>query len=83
MFRYVKISTDDTISIVETDACPSLVDMQALVGGYLEGLTLVGAFAYLNEDGKSLDLAANRIMTTLAHRDEAIFPQDFIVGGAS
>ena len=54
----------------------SLEDMQAAVGGYIEGVQLKDGFMYCNEEGKLTGLPANRIATQLAQT----LPYDIIVG---
>ena len=62
----------------------SLEEAQAHVGGNIEGLSLPGAYAYINEDGKGLKLPLNVRATDFwiallagANRDSF---SDFIVG---
>lgn len=57
----------------------TLAELQALVGGYIEGLrTSDGHWVFVNEDGRYLDLPPNRAATLL------LYPRyrDVIVGDA-
>ena len=60
--------------------CPSLEEMQKIVGGYVERLSLADERAmYLNEDGKALNLPRNEMATFLGDL-AGIAADDFIVG---
>ena len=56
--------------------------LQMKVGGYVEaiGVPDTGVSLYLNEEGKLAGLPVNARANRLAHRHQAIFPSDFIVG---
>lgn len=77
------IKTDG--SVVETEPADgkmfTLEELQAIVGGYIEIIYLNDErLMVLNEDGKFQRLKRNQKATELAHRHNAIFASDFIVG---
>ena len=59
-------------------------EMVDVVGGYIEGVYLDGATAYVNEEGKLEGLPKNMSMNTyatnLAHAHNAIYSDDWIAG---
>ena len=55
-------------------------DMVSVVGGYIEGVYLDGATAYVNEEGKLHGLPKNEAATALAHAHNAIYGDDWIAG---
>ena len=56
----------------------SLVELQKLVGGYIEYIHLKGHILVVNEDGRLMNLPVNPGATQLARQ----FGYDFIVGDA-
>jgi hypothetical protein len=79
-----------TVGGIVTDhaGTPSLEDMQAAVGGYVNALPAMvrdgdGAVLFVNEDGKSLGMSANTVANNL-YRDYGLrlMPGDVIVGPA-
>lgn len=79
-FTYAIIHTNDTITWHTRDSAPEYDAMNAAVGGWLGGVPVEGVTAYVNEEGKLKGLSPNRIATALAHRDNAIYPIDYIAG---
>jgi len=64
-----------------TKAPPTLEEVQELVGGWVEMITLDNGDQMLfDEDGKLKGLPINEVATRLAR--PAIFDQDYIVGHA-
>jgi hypothetical protein len=55
-------------------------EMVGVVHGYIEGVYLDGATAYVNEEGKLEGLAKNEAATALAHAHNAIYGDDWIAG---
>ena len=55
-------------------------DMVSVVHGYIEGVYLDGATAYVNEEGKLQGLPKNEAATALAHTHNAIYGDDWIAG---
>ena len=80
MFMYAIIKADGTHSVHMADSAPAYDTLKAAVGGWLEGVPLVGVTAYVNEEGKIMGLPVNALATRLAHGDEAIYPHDTING---
>lgn len=80
MFTYAIIKADGTHSVQMSENAPDYDTLNRAVGGWLEGVALVGVTAYVNEEGKLKGLPVNALATRLAHRDEAIYPQDTING---
>jgi len=65
------------------DEMPTLDELQAAVGGYIEIISLGGGYyMIINEEGKIKDLPANYIATTIARHHNAIFDKDYIAGNA-
>jgi hypothetical protein len=59
----------------------SLVELQTIVGGYIEAVRLrSGAWMFVNEDGKRLGLPTNVVATTIAHERGYLPADDWIVG---
>ena len=80
MFICAVISSEGYV-IVRTLAEPITYDeMVDVVGGYIEGVYLDGATAYVNEEGKLEGLAKNEAATALAHAHNAIYGDDWIAG---
>ncbi len=81
MFTYVSIGWNGYSAIVINEAMPiSYEDLVSCVGGYIEGVYLDGATAYVNEEGKLQDLPRNEVATELAHAHNAIYTGDWIAG---
>ena len=63
------------------DGDSQLESLQELVGGYIEAIGLwPNVTAYLNEEGKLIDLPVNHTASRLALACEAIAPMDYIAG---
>ena len=74
-----KALTSDMFTATTTP--PSLAEMQAYVGGYVELVRVEGVgLGWLNEEGKIEGLALNSIGTLIAWATAAIYPSDCIVG---
>jgi len=58
----------------------SYEEMVDVVHGYIEGVYLDGATAYVNEEGKLQGLPKNMAATDLAHAHNAIYGDDWIAG---
>lgn len=58
----------------------SLEEMQNIVGGYIELISLKNGYMIVNEEGKIYNLPYNEYATDLAHKSRGIFPNDYIVG---
>jgi hypothetical protein len=73
------IKTDDTFEALEDI---SLHTLQEAVGGYIEMVYLQGTnlYAYVNEEGKMLDLPPNIFGTCIAASLGALQVGDFIRG---
>ena len=81
MFTYVSIGWNGYSAIVINEAMPiSYEDLVSCVGGYIEGVYLDGATAWVNEEGKLQDLPKNYVATDLAHAHNAIHTDDWIAG---
>lgn len=85
--EYAKLSADGEFTHIEGK--PSLDDMQAIVGGYVQAISVKrdGEFGpvavmWLNEEGKLQDppLRVNQQATRLAHASRAITYSDDIRG---
>ena len=68
--------------IEEHEGKPSLKDLQGAVGGFIEHVQLRHYDLWIDEEGKLNGKATNATATRLALRDEAIWPDDRIVGPA-
>lgn len=58
-------------------------DLNKAVGGYIEGIHFgdTGQFAYLNEDGKAMELPYNWLATVLCGKHKVgLLPDDYISG---
>lgn len=80
MFTYAIIKTDNKIEVFHSDVTPEYEVISQAVGGWIEGVSLEGVTAYINEEGKIISLPANSIATVIAHKDRAIMPWDIING---
>ena len=80
MFTYAVINSQGDVCIIKEPTPISYDDMVACVQGYIEGVYLDGASAYVNEEGKLEGLAKNEIATNLAHAHNAIYGDDWIAG---
>ena len=83
--KAIKISTDETIKVVEIDSGPTSMDrltcLQDQVGGLIEFLDVDGKLAaIINEEGKLKGLPYNLLGTMFAHQYCGLFSQDSIVG---
>ncbi len=66
---------------ITADEQHALRQLQGLVGGYIEGVTLRnGHMLYINEEGKLKGLPVNDVATDLAR--DVLSPWDVIVGDA-
>ena len=80
MFTCAVISSEGYV-IVNTLPEPLEYDeMVGVVHGYIEGVYLDGATAWVNEEGKLQDLPKNYVATDLAHAHNAIHTDDWIAG---
>ena len=80
MFICAVISNEGYV-IVRTLPEPITYDeMVSIVGGYIEGVYLDGATAYVNEEGKLEGLPKNTYATNLAWSHKAIYGDDWIAG---
>ncbi len=80
MFTYAVINSQGDVCIIKEPTPISYDDMVACVGGYIEGVYLDGATAYVNEEGKLQGLPKNEAATALAHAHNAIYGDDWIAG---
>tara|TARA_R110000822_G_scaffold328_4_gene1389 strand:- start:1529 stop:1870 length:342 start_codon:yes stop_codon:yes gene_type:complete len=81
MFTYVVLGWDNILTQVVNQPMPiSYKEMVECVGGYIEGVYLDGATAYVNEEGKLQGLHKNMFATDLAHAHNAIYGDDYIAG---
>ena len=72
----------DSISLHEDDAA-RLRQLQELVGGYIETVSLPGERCMvINENGKDGPHMINHTATAIAHEAESIMPSDYIAGVA-
>lgn len=71
--RALRIDPDGTVTEITVDGLDSL---QAVVGGYIEGVQLKDGYMYCNEEGKLIGLPVNPLATALAQT----LPYDVIVG---
>lgn len=72
----------DSISLPE-DEESRLRQLQDLVGGYIEAVSLPGErHMVINENGKDGPHMINHTATAIAHEAEAIMPSDYIAGVA-
>lgn len=65
---------------LEDDEIRRVAQLQKLVGGYLEVVALKNRYMVINENGKIERLEENPVATVVAHDDQAILPDDYIVG---
>ena len=80
MFTYAIIYANGTDSVFMSESSPDYNTLRKAVGGWIEGVALVGVTAYCNEEGKLEGLPVNALATRLAHTDKAIYPNDTING---
>jgi hypothetical protein len=80
VFTYAVINSQGDVCIIKEPTPISYDDMVACVGGYIEGVYLDGATAYVNEEGKLQGLPKNEAATALAHAHNAIYGDDWIAG---
>ncbi len=67
--------------LLPLDAKPRLRELQSLVGGCIEAVSLPdGRYMMLNENGKDGSHMINHTATAIAHEAEAIMPTDYIAG---
>ena len=72
----------DSISLPEDEEA-RLRQLQDLVGGYIEAVSLPGERRMIiNENGKDGPHMINHTATAIAHEAEAIMPTDYIAGVA-
>jgi hypothetical protein len=80
MFTYAVINSQGDVCIIEEPESIEYDEMVGVVRGYIEGVYLDGATAYINEEGKLEGLAKNEAATALAHAHNAIYGDDWIAG---
>ena len=81
MFTYVVLGWNGIFTqVVDQPECITYEEMVDCVGGYIEGVYLDGATAYVNEEGKLQGLRKNMAATDLAHAHNAIHGDDWIAG---
>jgi len=72
----------DSITLPSDDES-RLRELQSLVGGYIEAVSLPGdRYMALHENGKDGPHKINHTATAIAHEAEAIMPSDYIAGVA-
>lgn len=72
----------DSVPLPSDDE-PRLRELQSLVGGCIETVSLPGdRYMVLNENGKDGPHMINHTATEIAHEAEAIMPSDYIAGVA-
>ena len=72
----------DSVPLPSDDE-PRLRELQLLVGGCIETVSLPGdRYMVLNENGKDGPHMINHTATEIAHEAEAIMPSDYIAGVA-
>lgn len=79
----IRINADGTRGPIAPaiGAAFSLIELQGVVGGFIEGVRLRGGFwMFVNEDGKRLALPYNDLATQLARTDGFLPLDDYIVG---
>lgn len=72
----------DSVSLPEDEEA-RLRQLQELVGGYIEAVSLPGErYMVINENGKDGPHMINHTATAIAHEAEAIMASDYIAGVA-
>ena len=72
----------DSIYLLE-DEESRLRQLQGIVGGYIEALSLPGErYMVINENGKDGPHMINNTATAIAHEAQSIMPSDYIAGVA-
>lgn len=77
------ISPDGEVDsvLLPSDDEPRLRQLQSLVGGCIEAVSLPGdRYMVLNENGKDGPHMINQTATAIAHEAEVIMPSDYIAG---
>ena len=80
MFTCAVISSVGLVIVRDLPKPISYDEMVGVVQGYIEGVYLDGATAYVNEEGKLQGLPKNMAATDLAHAHNAIYGDDWIAG---
>ena len=80
MFTCAVISSVGLVIVRDLPKPISYDEMVGVVQGYIEGVYLDGATAYVNEEGKLQGLRKNEVATALAHAHNAIYGDDWIAG---
>ena len=80
MFSCAVISSGGLVIVRDLPEPISYDEMVGVVHGYIEGVYLDGATAYVNEEGKLQGLPKNEAATALAHAHNAIYGDDWIAG---
>ena len=80
MFTCAVIASGGLIVVRDLPEPISYDEMVGVVHGYIEGVYLDGATAWVNEEGKLQDLPKNYVATDLAHAHNAIHTDDWIAG---
>ena len=80
MFTCAVISSVGLVIVRDLPKPISYDEMVGVVQGYIEGVYLDGATAYVNEEGKLQGLPKNEAATALAHAHNAIYGDDWIAG---
>jgi Domain of unknown function (DUF3846) len=76
--KWASITVEGEVEI--HDGIPTLEQMQATVGGYIEAVEIGDAIMWVNEEGKLSGLTPNNIATDLAEPGRWIFEGDYIAG---
>ncbi|MDK9702396.1 MAG: DUF3846 domain-containing protein [Sulfuritalea sp.] len=77
-------SGDSTIVELPTGDSLRLETLQAIVGGYLQVVSLPGSrYMVMNENAKAISHFANRTATAIARTAESIHDDDYIAGVAA
>ena len=72
----------DSVSLQDSEES-RLRQLQELVGGYIEAVSLPGKrYMVINENGKDVPHMINNTATAFAHEAQAIMPSDYIAGVA-
>ncbi len=72
----------DSVSLQDSEES-RLRQLQELVGGYIEAVSLPGKrYMVINENGKDGPHMINNTATAFAHEAQAIMPSDYIAGVA-
>jgi hypothetical protein len=79
--KFVPDGSSEEISLPDGEI--DLAFLSSLVGGYIEFIYFSdGSMMLVNEEGKLMDMALNRIATYLAAIKGGLYPGDYISGDA-